>query len=366
MKFLLSIIIPTRDRYNYLKPLILFLINHFPQNKVEIIIQDNTEDNNPILDFINSVKNRVFYYHSKLHLCLRDNADLAVLHAHGDYILFLGDDDCIVPNLLSLIENEIHHADAFVFPRVTYVWPDALNVTYLKTDLYLPKYTKSRIIIDLHEELNKVLASGGQNMFRLPKLYHGVVSRKILDKVYEDFGTYFPGASPDMGNAIALTLYDIKTMYIDYPAIIAGTGGKRIAGNEKGDWQDLGKCSFLPNNIDKAWCTCIPPIWSTPTIYAQTVVQVLKEKNDNRLQNFSWKRFAQALCAKRIKSICTIKNQFNTADLVEIVIGAIINKIKNIIYNRWSFINYLRGYKKYRFDKTSAENYAKSVYEQLK
>ena len=49
MKPLLSIIIPTKDRYNTLIPVLEGLVRDFLKSDVEFVIQDNTENNNEIL-----------------------------------------------------------------------------------------------------------------------------------------------------------------------------------------------------------------------------------------------------------------------------------------------------------------------------
>ena len=48
---LLSIIIPTKDRYKYLK-ILISLIDSYNLSELELIIQDNTSDNTEILKFL--------------------------------------------------------------------------------------------------------------------------------------------------------------------------------------------------------------------------------------------------------------------------------------------------------------------------
>jgi len=50
MKKPLSIVIPTKDRYDYLESLIE-LISGFESDEIEIVIQDNTYDNREIIDY---------------------------------------------------------------------------------------------------------------------------------------------------------------------------------------------------------------------------------------------------------------------------------------------------------------------------
>ena len=50
MKKLLSIIIPTKERYEYLEKLVELLIT-FKENNFEIIVQDNSQDNSKFLSY---------------------------------------------------------------------------------------------------------------------------------------------------------------------------------------------------------------------------------------------------------------------------------------------------------------------------
>ena len=56
--FLISVVIPTKDRYKYLKKLIS-LIDSYNLNEFELILQDNTFDNSEIVHFL-SQKNRSY------------------------------------------------------------------------------------------------------------------------------------------------------------------------------------------------------------------------------------------------------------------------------------------------------------------
>ena len=49
MGYLLSIVVPTKNRYYYLKSLIK-LVQSFNSNEIELVVQDNTENNSEILE----------------------------------------------------------------------------------------------------------------------------------------------------------------------------------------------------------------------------------------------------------------------------------------------------------------------------
>ena len=97
MNYVLSIIIPTKDRYIYLKECLKTLNNlSFKDQKVEVIVQDNTIDNKEIVDYLNDLNsNNIKYFHCTDNLSQTGNSDLAMTHVSGKYCCYIGDDDTI-------------------------------------------------------------------------------------------------------------------------------------------------------------------------------------------------------------------------------------------------------------------------------
>ena len=56
----------------------------------------------------------------------------------------------------------------------------------------------------------------------LPKIYYGMVRRRCLQSVKVETGSYFPGPSPDMSGAVAVSKYVQHMCYVDYPIFIPG------------------------------------------------------------------------------------------------------------------------------------------------
>ena len=100
MKKLLSIIIPTKERYEYLEKLVELLIT-FKENNFEIIVQDNSQDNSKFLSYLLKLNDhRVRYFYNKNPLSVIDNCDLAVNNSKGKFICFIGDDDGVLPSII--------------------------------------------------------------------------------------------------------------------------------------------------------------------------------------------------------------------------------------------------------------------------
>ena len=243
--------------------------------------------------------------------------------------------------------------------RLTYVWTDAEKfITYLSTDKQIHDFNCSCKKIEKNEILN-VLNMGGQSMCNMPRLYHGIVLRETLEKLWNKYGTYFPGPSLDMANAVALTFLGVNTLFVNYPAIIAGTGYVRIKGNEKGDRQTVKDATFLKKDVLEKWNTRIPKLWTTPTIYAQTVIQGVNDEEPELTERFNWNEFYVSLGTE------FFMDYWYCAPIevrLKLVPKILIRKAKILLYRNFkTTINRIRGYKSFDCDASTVGQYAKSV-----
>jgi glycosyltransferase involved in cell wall biosynthesis len=281
MSYILSIIIPTKNRYSTLLPLLDALCS-FISNNFEIVIQDNSENNEAILNYLesnNDVRLKYFYCNDKLSVI--DNSDLAVNHAIGDYICFIGDDDGVMPYIVEVIEwMELNGIKALKSFKPNYYWPDQKS-NYLSNDtsgnLKHERFNYSIKKVDAKEALDFTLRKGGTSMKMLPCLYHGIVKKEVLNEIFEKCNTFFPGPSPDMANGVALTKFIKEYTYVDFPVVISGksaksTGGQGVMHKHVSRIEDVG---HLPLNTSKEWTDKIPKYWTGPTIWAESVLKAI-------------------------------------------------------------------------------------------
>src|SRR5207245_10819585 len=102
----------------------------------------------------------------------------------------------------------------------------------------------------------------------MPRAYHGIVLRERLEEVRAQAGTSFPGPSPDMASAVALSLRITSVAAVDYPIFVDGasprsTGGMGAAKQHEGALEDR---DFLPSSSVKGWSRVVPRFWSGTTI----------------------------------------------------------------------------------------------------
>jgi glycosyltransferase involved in cell wall biosynthesis len=281
MKPLLSIIVPTKDRYEYLKPLIS-LIHSFHSEDIELVIQDNTKVNTEILNFISDCDYKnLNYFHTIEQLSVARNSDLAILNSTGEYVCFIGDDDGVCAHIVSAVKwMASKNIDALKSTMTAYKWPsyNLSKVANFSSVLMMGFYDNNYKKIDAVEELKRSLSEGGNGIALLPKVYHSIAKRSTLDKIYDIGETYFPGPSPDMANSVAMSFVVENFVYLNFPVIIPGNALRTSPDAKKYQNQSplLSEIPFLPKNTEKQWETFIPKVWTSQTIMPESACKSLK------------------------------------------------------------------------------------------
>ena len=281
MGYLVSILVPTKNRYPYLFKL-MEVIDGFQSKDIELVIQDNNDDNSTILEYFrkNGKKDYIVYDWHKESLPVYKNSDYAVRNSSGQYVCFIGDDDGVSKYIIDcckwMRENDIE----VVFPRgYYYFWPDAHISERYKGSIKWSELNTKMVVRDSRHELNKLLSDGITTDGILPRLYHGIVKRSALDCIWEKCGSYFPGASPDIANGVALSFVVDKFATIQFPVCYSGAskhlGGGAVAMKHKGT-TDFKSLPFLPGNIEDIWYEKIPKVWTAPTIYCESAIESMR------------------------------------------------------------------------------------------
>lgn len=276
---LLSIVVPTKNRYEYLK-FFIELVNSFKEESIEMVIQDNSDDNTLFLDYLKSKSFRfIVYDYCSDNLSVIENSDKAVKAASGKYICFMGDDDLVLKDLVHFVrEMDKRDIESAFFKRASYSWPGVSYKVHKIPNLHVPSFTGKIEYLNVWKQLQKLLASGAVSLNNMPQLYHGVILRSCLDEIYKLTGTYFPGPSPDMAVSVALSKIVKKHIICDVPYTVAGTAPKS-AGGMGAKHQHKGKIKntpWLPKDTEEKWERAIPKVWTGPTIYAESAIKSMR------------------------------------------------------------------------------------------
>ena len=345
---LLSVVVPTKDRYKYLKFLI-DLIASFDSDEVELVIQDNSDNNTEFVAYLNDLAYKFIKYdHTKGQIPMAINSDKAILNSTGEYVCFLGDDDGLTRFTIDcaawMKENGI---EAVKSSTVNYYWSDISQGTQKRPPSVI-KYNsftgKVRYLSPYHE-LEKVLKKGITDRGKMPLVYHSIVKREVLDKVYKKVGTYFPGNSPDISNAVALSLTVQKYAYVDFPLAFSGWsvfhGGGVHATGKKGHPEINEVPWFRPDSGEK-WDKNVPRIASGDFIWADSAISAIKMMGEDSLYkkiNFN-RMYANFIVNnpsyyQRVKDVCS--------DRIGLYISCCISKMKKYIDALFRRIGWFMG-----------------------
>ncbi len=218
-----SIIIPTRERAETLKYAIqTCLAQQF--DSYEIVIQDNCSSSatKEVVDSFKSEK--IKYFRSEVPLAMSENWELALSHAVGEYIIFIGDDDGLLLNSLSKIDRLILELNvkALCWTTIVYFWP---NISLPSANTIKIPWKKGIRFLRSIDTIPKA-ANNQLRLTFLPAIYHGAIHRDLVALLRKKTGGVFGAGAPDVYTSFAFA-YLLKSYYVlDYPMSIAGFSAK--------------------------------------------------------------------------------------------------------------------------------------------
>jgi glycosyltransferase involved in cell wall biosynthesis len=274
---LLSIAIPTKNRQYYCIEVIKHILA-YKNNDFELVIQDNSDDKT-VEDFISKLDDsRLKYVYTNEAISSVENMSRSIALTSGEYVCMIGDDDIVLPTIFEyaayMKTNNIDSICPGYIPE--YFWPneEINNTGTLK--IIRKIFMKEHEQINPINRLEKLFKNGIINyqMYKLPRVYHGLIKKETLNKIYNKIGAYFGGLSPDIYSTVALSSLVEKHVLINNAISIAGvcpqsTTSQSRLGGHKGE---LKMAPHLKNNVDYRWNDLIPAFYSVETIWAETAV----------------------------------------------------------------------------------------------
>jgi glycosyltransferase involved in cell wall biosynthesis len=303
---LLSIVIPTKNRFKYIKHTILSILS-FDYSNFELIIQDNS-DNNQLLSWINTNINdsRLIYNYVSSPLSFVANFDTAISLTNGQYVCLIGDDDGLNSEIMKVVEwmSLVNIDSLSTLISANYVWENSgVPVTrFTKITegvLTLNKINYKLVKSDLTKQLKLFFLNGCNDYlkFGLPKLYQGIVRKDCLDKVKLMTGNYFGGLSPDIYASICISLVAQKVYVTNYPLIISGVCSESasiIEGLLKKNSKQVEDAPHLRYRGNYTWSNLVPYVYTVETIWADSAIAAVKAMKSEYLvhKNFNIAKFS--------------------------------------------------------------------------
>lgn len=283
MHYLLSIVIPTRNRQKYCMEAVKQIAGLHIE-KLQLVIQDNsnTQELEKSLEIIDA---DIKYHFHPGELSFVDNFNEALSLADGEYICMIGDDDGVLPDIMDVVRMAVKERYDAVIPGLNsvYCWPS--DKPFIKNAeggyLCLSYLKNEKVDIECREGLKKLMEKAGQNYqsLELPRLYHGIVSREAINRVKEKNGVFFKGLTPDIYMTVALCFVCSKVCRISYPVTVSGIC-PRSGSSDSATGKHTGRLQDAPHfrgHVSYTWDPKAPEIYSVESIWAETAMQALHD-----------------------------------------------------------------------------------------
>ncbi len=310
---ILSVAIPTHNRERYAKAAIRSLLA-LPDPDIEIVVSDTSHDQS-LREALEAegllTDGRLIYQKPTVQLDMTGNHNAALARCRGRYVCLIGDDDTVTPELPQAARWAASRDLDVLVPNVvaSYVWPDFRSRYFGSAHagrLYFSKDLNANVqVIDAGVALESALRDATQGTDGLPKLYHGLASRDLLEQIRQSTGNYVHGSSPDMSLAIALTQVCRKFLTVNYPLTVPGASGGSNTGRSAMNQHKgrMGADSQTRAFLTQGWSKGVPRFYSVETVWAHAALDTLQIMAPERVTDFNYARLIAA-CRLRHPEYC--------------------------------------------------------------
>jgi glycosyltransferase involved in cell wall biosynthesis len=254
-----SVLLPTRNRLDLLTYAIE-TVRRQDYDDWEIVVSDNASEQD-IAGYIRSLNEpRIKYVRTQAFIPVTDNWNNALKNSSGDYIIMLGDDDCLLRGFFktmhSLIE-EFHYPESIYTNALLYAYPDVMQgypEGFLQPYGYAPFFRKALKPFLLNRTEAYELAQDAMH-FKMSytfNMQHSVLKRTFIDRLAK-YGPFFQSPYPDF-YATNVILLKAETLVVNpTPMVVVGISPKSFGYYYFNDQEKKG-VDFL-NNLPDAETT---------------------------------------------------------------------------------------------------------------
>ena len=300
-KPLFSILIATKNRIPYCINVIERILKYSDQD-FELIIQDNS-DSLLLFDYAKKITDsRLVYNYTPPPFTSIENFNKVISLSKGKYLCFIGDDDCVSPEIFKTVRWANKNNIDSIVPSLSsiYWWPDATNKIKEKEKdnghLEIRKLTLMIKEFSTIGEVEKLMKNGAS---------------KYLNLIKQKTGNFIGGLSPDIYLAVALSTVINKIVRIDYPLTIPGicnasTSYSTAINSNRGGFE-----AFLSTRSrgKYKWAKQVPKIPTGINVWADTALTSLTD-----LEEFSLKK---KFSVTKLLLSSLIKKQGDKRDIIK-------------------------------------------------
>lgn len=234
-----SIVIPVRNSADTLRQTLRTCLElDYPKDQYEIVISDNSTNNNEDVyqlckEFNDS---RIQYYRTPRDLQLAKSFEFAFLQTQGEFMFSIGADDAVLPWALQVLDDireQYPKEQVIQWHRGFYVWKE--NSSIGENKLEVPEKYQPGEYGDFYVprvQYMRNLLQDVQVMYILPLLYiNSGCKREYMYHVLQETGRLWDGMSQDIYMGVTNMLINSQILNIKYPLTIAGMASVSVGGN---------------------------------------------------------------------------------------------------------------------------------------
>ena len=306
---LLSVVVPTHNRADYAISCIEAVLG-FDAPDLQLVMTDTSSDGRlrgwlhdgarPLLE-----DRRFIYRKIDEPSNLTKNHNDALALAEGEYVCLIGDDDCITGAAIEAARWASSTNTPLVSQTIAanYAWPDFRSRLARRghaARLYVPRRARSGQWRDGIADLASALGRALQGTENLPRCYHGVVRRDVLETIRARTGAYFHGSSPDMSSAVSLACLVDRYVEVETPLSIPGASGGSNSGRSAMNTHkgDLSSDTQTRGFEHRGWTAGVPRFFSVETVWAHAGLETLGKLRPDLAPTFNYSKLL-ALCNLR-------------------------------------------------------------------
>jgi glycosyltransferase involved in cell wall biosynthesis/predicted SAM-dependent methyltransferase len=223
MKPFINIVIPTRERAEPLYWAIKScLLQDYSNYKIVISDNDSMDNTAEIVHAFSD--SRIEYIKTSRRLSMSENWEFALKHVDEGYVIYLGDDDGLVPNVLTIVAGLIEQTGSLAIrsPNIVYYWPNIIDKNIAGMIYNIPLRNDFEWI-----NSKKFLNAISENLeyyhpyfLDLPTVYQAFVNVDLVKRIVNRDGGLFLSAYPDMYSAVIVAAETDKYILSHQPASI--------------------------------------------------------------------------------------------------------------------------------------------------
>jgi len=222
-----TVIVPTRDRPSTLPHTVATVLGQ-DHADLELIVVDNASRPAAAATLSEVRDPRLRIVTAPRRLAMHDNWEFGLSHARGRFIMFLGDDDAIMPDGLRLAARLLNHqpVELLTWHRHDFKWPDST----LFPGLLTVRQGSRAGSYDPAGRLRDLFGWLGGDCY-MTSIYHGLVDAELVARVRAaQGGRYFADPVCDIESEILNAYYTRSTLACERPITMNGHSGASNGG----------------------------------------------------------------------------------------------------------------------------------------